>query len=87
MAAPMVALSEGGPYEDLAKSIETGNRKYYTGAASNSPQVIANIVLKAINSANPKTRYAVSKMAKPTLFLRRWLSDRAFDKMLKRMLS
>jgi len=42
--------------------------------------------MKAINSPKPKTRYAAGKMAKPTLFMRRWLSDKAFDKILKRML-
>jgi len=87
MAGPMVKLSAGGPYEALANSIEIGNKKYYTGAHSNSPDVIAETIAKAINSGHPKTRYAAGKMAKPTLFMRRWLSDKAFDKILMRMLS
>ena len=86
MSGPMVKLSKGGPYENLANAIETGNKKYYNGAKSNSPQVIADTILKAIKSSKPKTRYAAGKMAKPTLFMRRWLSDRAFDKALMGML-
>jgi len=87
MSKPMIELSTGGPYESLAKSIEIGNKKYYNGSPNNSPQVIANVISKAIKSSNPKTRYVAGKMAKTTLFMRRWLSDRAFDKMLKTMLS
>ena len=87
MSKPMIELSTGGPYESLAKSIEIGNKKYYNGSPSNSPQVIANVISKAIKSSNPKTRYVAGNMAKTTLFMRRWLSDRAFDKMLKTMLS
>lgn len=86
MAGPMAELSKGGPYEALARAIEAGNKKYYNGAPSNSPQVIADVILKAIKSANPKTRYAAGKMAKATLFMRRWMSDKAFDKALVSML-
>ena len=87
MSEPMIELSTGGPYEKLAKSIENGNKKYYNGSPSNSPQVIANVIAKAIKSSKPKTRYAAGKMAKMTLFMRRWLSDKAFDRMLKSMLN
>jgi len=86
MSGPMVELSNGGPYESLANAIETGNKRYYNGAPSNSPQVIADVILMAIKSPNPKTRYAAGKMAKSTLFMRRWLSDKAFDSALMRML-
>lgn len=86
MTVPMLELSKDGPYEKIAKGIEAGNKKYYNGAPSNSPQVIANVILKAIKSKNPKTRYAAGKMAKTTLFMRRWLSDKAFDRALSRML-
>lgn len=86
MTAPMVELSKGGPYEKIAKGIENGNKKYYNGSPSNSPQIIADVILKAIKSTNPKTRYAAGKMAKMTLFMRRWLSDKAFDRAFSRML-
>ncbi|GGX57065.1 short-chain dehydrogenase/reductase [Litorimonas cladophorae] len=86
MAGPMVELSKGGPYEALSVAIESGNKKYYTGAPSNSPQVIADVVLKSIKSKKPKTRYAAGKMARTTLFMRRWMSDKAFDKALMSML-
>lgn len=86
MTAPMLKLSKGGPYEETARGIQNSNKKYYNGSASNSPQIIADVILKAIKSKNPKTRYAAGKMAKTTLFMRRWLSDKAFDRALSRML-
>ncbi len=86
MTGPMLELSKGGPYEDIAKGVDSGNSKYYTNAPSNSPQVIANVISKAINAKNPKTRYAAGKLAKMTLFMRRWLNDKAFDKAVMNML-
>ena len=86
MTDPMLVLSKGGPYEALAEGVARGNKAYYNDAPSNSPQVIADVIAKAINSKNPKTRYAAGKMAKTTLFMRRWLSDKAFDKAVLTML-
>lgn len=87
MTDPMLELSKDGPYEHIAKGIEVGNRKYYNGAPSNSPQVIADVIAKAVKSKNPKTRYAAGKLAKATLFMRRWMSDKAFDKAVLKMLN
>ncbi|MFC9257616.1 oxidoreductase [Amycolatopsis thailandensis] len=43
------------------------------------PKVIADVVLKAVRARRPKTRYAAGLGAKPILFVRRVLPDRAFD--------
>ncbi|WP_114939203.1 oxidoreductase [Mucilaginibacter endophyticus] len=43
------------------------------------PMVIVNLVRKAIASKKPKTRYHGGYMASLLLFLRKLLSDRAFD--------
>ncbi len=86
MTDPMLALSKGGPYESIAEGVARGNKTYYNDAPSNSPQVIANVIANAVKSNRPKTRYAAGKMAKTTLFMRRWLSDKAFDKALSKML-
>lgn len=45
------------------------------------PEVIANAVGKAATARRPRTRYAVGGGAKPILFLRRVLSDRAYDRL------
>ena len=50
MTDPMLVLSKGGPYEALAEGVARGNKAYYNDAPLNSPQVIADVIAKAINS-------------------------------------
>jgi NAD(P)-dependent dehydrogenase (short-subunit alcohol dehydrogenase family) len=51
-----------------------------------SPNVIANVVLIAIQSKKTKTRYVAGNLAKHFLFMRRILSERMFDRILNNML-
>ena len=53
---------------------------------SSEPSVIADAVLKAINSKKPKTRYMKGAMAKPLLFLRRFLGDKGYDRLLEKVM-
>jgi NAD(P)-dependent dehydrogenase (short-subunit alcohol dehydrogenase family) len=46
------------------------------------PVVIARVIEKAIRTSRPKTRYAAGAGASVILFLRRLLSDRAFDQLV-----
>ncbi|MCG8307047.1 MAG: oxidoreductase [Cytophagales bacterium] len=82
MNQPMVDRSRGGAYEHLSNAIIEANKGAYDGSPSTSPDVIAKTISNAIKSKSPKTRYAAGKMAKPILFMRRWLSDKMFDKMI-----
>jgi len=54
------------------------------------PKAISDLVIKALRARKPKTRYVGGGHAKPLLFLRKFLSDRLFDKYfyfeLRRML-
>ncbi|WP_461672500.1 oxidoreductase [Priestia megaterium] len=52
---------------------------------STSPKVIAEIVLRAIESKKPKTRYVAGQFAKPLITLRKLVSDRMYDGILYRM--
>jgi NAD(P)-dependent dehydrogenase (short-subunit alcohol dehydrogenase family) len=49
------------------------------------PIVIAEVVNKAINKKRPKTRYAKGRMAKMSIWYRKWFGDRAFDRLMMRM--
>ncbi|MFC3448972.1 oxidoreductase [Amycolatopsis speibonae] len=54
--------------------------KFFGQAVRGShPKVIADVILKAVRARRPKTRYAAGLGAKPILFVRRVLPDRAFD--------
>ena len=43
------------------------------------PEVVAKTIARALRATRPRTRYATGGGARTILFLRRWLSDRAFD--------
>ncbi|RNC85985.1 MAG: SDR family NAD(P)-dependent oxidoreductase [Balneola sp.] len=81
MSQPMIERSGSGPYKSMVQSLvnalKDGNEK--PGAGS-PPSVIADVISKAVKSNRPKTRYAAGSRAKPLLFIRRWFSDRFFDR-------
>jgi hypothetical protein len=55
-----------------------------TSKRTSPPHVIAKAIGKAVTARKPRTRYALGFGAKPMLFLRRWLPDRAFDALIRR---
>lgn len=83
MNQPMLDRSANGPYESLAKAIDRAGQEAYSKPGRHSgPEVIAKTISKAISSSKPKTRYASGAMAGMLLFMRKWLSDRGFQKVL-----
>ncbi len=68
--------SAQGPYAKLAGAMV----KIQTGiTALPPPSIISDLIVKALKSRRPKTRYAGGHMAGPILTLRRILSDRQLD--------
>ena len=78
----LLERSGQGPYAELAMAVAKATAATYSEGASSSPQVISRVVLKAVESARPKTRYVAGKYARPLMFARHWISDRAFDKVV-----
>lgn len=82
-AQKVVETSGRGPYAPQAQAMARSmvgqtSRKYQS-----PPQVIADTIARAVSARRPKTRYAVGFGAKPLIFLRRLLSDRAFDGLMR----
>ncbi len=75
----LLKVSGNTPYKNLAAKHAALIDETYKRVGS-EPIVIAKTIAKAINSNNPKTRYAVGGGAKLLLFMRRILSDKLFDK-------
>lgn len=82
MSEPMMRYSGNGPYRDLAKKIANTTRKSYRAGGGSPAHLVANIVAKSIATSNPQIRYAVGKMAKPLILLRKWISDKNFDRLI-----
>ncbi|MCK0190275.1 oxidoreductase [Arenibacter sp. F20364] len=73
-------VSEKGVYGTMVdKMIETGEK---FKAKNAEPELIANLILKAITVNKPKTRYSGGFMAKPLLLMRKMLSDKMMDKII-----
>ena len=82
MNEPLLNRSKGGAYENTARAIVKANDDNQDGSPSMSPDIVAHTIVKAINTRSPKTRYAVGKGAKPMLFLRYFLTDKIFDRIV-----
>lgn len=77
--------SKEGAYEHFAKEASEHMRKLYSGKRLTNPNVIAKTIGKAVTVNKPKTRYLVGYGAKMGVIARRILSDRLFDKIIKKL--
>ena len=79
---PMMQRSGNSAYSELANSLKKATLDSYKSGGGSKPSLIARVVSQAIKSRKPKTRYVAGKLAKPLIFLRKWLGDRLFDKII-----
>jgi len=77
---PMMRRSGEGPYADLAKAVKKATEESYSEGNGSPSTVVSDVISKAIRSKNPKTRYAVGKLAKPLMWVRKYMGDRIFDR-------
>lgn len=81
----LLKVSGEGPYASMAKKF-INMLTQSMEAKIPGPMVIVNLVRKAIAAKNPKIRYHGGHMASLMLFLRKLLSDNAFDKLISSQL-
>ncbi|MFS8182822.1 oxidoreductase [Pseudovibrio denitrificans] len=82
MLKPMMERSGSGPYGKLAHNIENASRAAYEKKTGSPASLIADVVSQAVRAARPKTRYAAGRYAKLMIFVRTYLGDRLFDRMV-----
>lgn len=75
-------LPKDSAYKEMMNKIIEGTKNAAQGNGSSKPTVISDTVSKIINSNNPKTRYRVGKFAKPMVWMRVYLGDNLFDKIV-----
>jgi len=83
---PLLERSEGGPYTDFARKMAAATRRAYLDKKASSPGLIARIIVKAVESNRPQTRYIAGYLGKPVIWARRILGDRGFDWMVRKFL-
>lgn len=65
-------------YTGIMNKVKNGIKN----SSGSKSSVIADAVVKIVASNNPKTRYRVGKYAKPMVWMRTYLGDRLFDKIV-----
>ena len=75
-----VERSIGTPYEKKLKALEKATQEMYARGVGSPPSVITKLIIKAINSPNPKRRYVGGLFAKPMLFIKKWFGDKMYEK-------
>lgn len=75
-------IRKDSAYHSMMNKIEEGTRKAAEGKGSSQPSVISNTISKIINTNKPKTRYRIGKFAKPMVWMRTYLGDALFDKIV-----
>lgn len=86
LSEPLKEMSGNGAYSDLVNKLVEGTGESYESGMGSSPQVIADVVSKAIKTRRPKTRYVAGQYAKLSIFVRKWFGDRVFDRMIMSMM-
>ncbi|HOY30210.1 MAG TPA: hypothetical protein PLR96_14670, partial [Flavobacteriales bacterium] len=82
MTGPMLQRSGVGPYGELARKVAKGAENGMANGKGSDPEVIADLVAKAVRARKPRTRYAGGFLAKPVMWLRIYFGDRFFDRMI-----
>ena len=73
---------ENGPYASALQKIIKSTTEMSEKGQLSPPSVITNLIDKAVHSKKPKTRYVAGAYAKPLMFMRKYLGDRIFDRIL-----
>ncbi|WP_242628370.1 hypothetical protein [Klebsiella quasipneumoniae] len=78
----IVKRSANVPYGRQVKMVARSIKKTYGQGTGSDPEVIAEVVSRAVYSRHPRTRYAAGKFARLLIRMRVWLGDRIFDRII-----
>lgn len=83
LAAPYVAAANAGPYAKVYSGAWAGANEGRSGSKT-TPEDCARVVLRAIETRNPKARYGVTPLARLVKFGKRFMSDGMLDAFLRK---
>jgi NAD(P)-dependent dehydrogenase (short-subunit alcohol dehydrogenase family) len=81
----LLKYSGNGPYREGANSHAKMMELGHQTSIPAQPGVVARTIVQAVQAKKPKTRYVTGGLARTMLFMRRVLSDRAFDATFRMM--
>ena len=80
MANGLLEQAEGGAYMELTQAIAKVSVETYEKGQGTPASAIAEVVSRIVNTEKPKTRCVKGHLAKPLMWVRKYLGDRIFDK-------
>jgi NAD(P)-dependent dehydrogenase (short-subunit alcohol dehydrogenase family) len=81
----LIQSSGGGAYAEQANGHARMLAAAGTSRFASEPAVVAATIVRAVGARRPKTRYATGGGARTILLLRAVLSDRMFDRLIRRI--
>jgi len=75
-------FSAKGAYTTLTQKLVASTKAMYEKGQGSKVKVISDTILKIVNTKKPKTRYRVGYFAKPMVWMRIYLGDKLFDKIV-----
>ena len=80
------ATDSDSPYAEISKKVSDGVRKRFEQATSSSPGLVAEVIINAIKSEKPNTRYLVGNDAAAIMERRKNSSDFELEQWMKESL-
>jgi NADP-dependent 3-hydroxy acid dehydrogenase YdfG len=80
----LAAEAASGPYAELRRNSDEVMRAAYRSRVGAPPEVVADVIRKAVEARRPRTRYVVTPAAKAQVQLRRLGGDRLWDSFVRR---
>ncbi len=84
-ADSLLAASGDGAYSAQARAVARVLDRSLGSATGTPPEVVAELIGRAVTARRPKPRYAVGRGARTTILARRLLPDRVFDRVMRRL--
>ena len=81
-----MAMNPGSPYAEFSKKMSAGVKESFKEASSSSPYQVAEVILSAIKSEKPNTRYLVGNDAIAIKERRKNTSDSELELWIKESL-
>jgi short-subunit dehydrogenase len=85
-AGSLADVEEHGPYAEFNAEVAKVTANAYTGPMARlgaGPEAVAEKISKALSSNRPNTRYKVTPSAKVMMGMRRLMTDRMWDRMVR----
>jgi NAD(P)-dependent dehydrogenase (short-subunit alcohol dehydrogenase family) len=85
-AGSLAEVEEHGPYSKFNAEVAAATANAYTGGMARfgaGPEAVAGKIAKALTARRPSTRYKVTPSARMMMGMRRLMTDRMWDRMVR----